>query len=185
MNKQWILTQAAFDQLLNWLDEDRNLAGQKYEDIRCRLIEIFACRGCKEAEDLADETINRVISKVANISDGYVGNPAHYFYGVAQKIHLEYLRRKPAPAITPQIEEPFEVEQEYECLKHCMQNITPSNRELILQYYEADKREKINHRKILAREMGIEQNALRVRAYRIKAALQRCIEDCLGRKNQS
>jgi RNA polymerase sigma factor (sigma-70 family) len=183
MNKQWTLTKAAFDKLLNWLDQDRNLAGQKYEEIRRRLIEIFACRGCKEAEELADETINRVTSKVVSISGGYIGNPAHYFYGVAQKIHLEYLRRKPPPDIMPQVEEPFEVEEEYECLKHCMQSLTPDSRELILEYYEANKREKIQHRKNLAREMGIEQNALRVRAYRIKAALQRCIEDCLKRKN--
>lgn len=183
MNKQWILTQAAFDQLLNWLDQDRNVAGQKYEEIRCRLIEIFACRGCREAEDLADETINRVISKVPSISGGYVGNPAHYFYGVAQKIHLEYLRRKPLPAPMPQeVEESFEVEEEYECLRECMRNFTPESRELILQYYEANKRERIQHRKILAREMGVEQNALRVRAYRIKASLQRCIEDCLQGK---
>ena len=182
MNKRWTLTQADFDQLLNWLHQDRNLAGQKYEEIRCRLIEIFACRGCKEAEEMADETINRVTSRVASISGGYVGNPAHYFYGVAQKIHLEYLRKKPAPAIMPQVEELYEVEEEYECLKHCMQKFTPESRELILQYYEAGKREKIHHRKTLAREMGIEPNALRVRAYRIKAALQQCIKDCLQGK---
>ena len=58
MNKDWILTQESFDALLNWLDPRREEAGQKYEDIRLRLIKIFTCRGCLEPEDLADETIN-------------------------------------------------------------------------------------------------------------------------------
>lgn len=182
MNKQWILTQSAFDQLLNWLDQDRDLAGRKYEEIRSRLIEIFTGRGCLEAEELADETINRVTSKLASLSGEYVGDPARYFYGVAQKIHLEHLRRRPVPIRTPEAEEPDRDEHEYECLKYCMQNITPESRELILQYYRVDKREKIHYRKALAGKMGIKPNALRVRVKRIRSILEQCIEECLGRK---
>ncbi len=64
MHKEWTLTQAALDSLLAWLDPDRDRAGAKYEAIRTRLIKVFVCRGCPEAEDLADETINRVASKL-------------------------------------------------------------------------------------------------------------------------
>jgi hypothetical protein len=46
MKKDWVLTQDAFDKLLNWLDSDRERAGQKYETIRLRLIKIFTCRRC-------------------------------------------------------------------------------------------------------------------------------------------
>lgn len=182
MNKQWVLTQTAFDQLLNWLDQDRDLAGRKYEEVRRRLIEIFTSRGCHEAEELADETINRVTSKLAAISGEYVGDPARYFYGVARKIHLEYLRRKPAPVITAETDEPERDEQEYECLKRCIQNIAPESRQLILQYYRAEKREKIQYRRILAEKKGIKPNALRVRVMRIKLLLQQCMEECLKRK---
>ena len=68
MNKNWLLTKEAFDALLGWLDPNREVAGQKYEVIRRRLITIFSCRGCAEAEDLADETINRVASKLSAIN---------------------------------------------------------------------------------------------------------------------
>jgi DNA-directed RNA polymerase specialized sigma24 family protein len=182
MNKHWVLTQTAFDQLLNWLDQDRDLAGRKYEEVRRRLIEIFTSRGCQDAEELADETINRVTSKLARISGEYVGDPARYFYGVAQKIHLESLRRKPAPVITAEADEPERDELEYECLKRCIENISPESRDLILQYYRAEKREKISHRKALAEKKGIKPNALRVRVKRIKSILHQCIEDCLKRK---
>ena len=97
MNKEWVLTQESFDALLAWLDPNRELAGRKYEDIRTRLIKIFSCRGCYEPEDLADETINRVTKKLKDIESSFVGERARYFYGVANKVHMEYLRRKPAP----------------------------------------------------------------------------------------
>src|SRR5687767_5895715 len=95
MKNQWVVTQQAFDRLLDWLDADRDSAGSKYERIRVRLIKIFTCRGCGEADDLADETINRVTAKLGDIVESYSGDPALYFYGVAQKVHLEYLRKKP------------------------------------------------------------------------------------------
>ena len=52
--KDWVLTQGAFDKMLAWLDTDRNLAGEKYEKLRIKLIKIFTCRGCDSPEDLAD-----------------------------------------------------------------------------------------------------------------------------------
>ena len=54
MNKDWVLSQESFDKLLAWLDPNREKAGIKYEQIRYRLIKIFAGRGSADAEDLAD-----------------------------------------------------------------------------------------------------------------------------------
>lgn len=180
MNKDWILTQEAFDALLAWLDPAREEAGRKYEEIRVRLIKIFACRGCCEPEDLADETINRVSKKLTEIESSYSGDPALYFYGVANKVHLEYLRHRPVPVPSPPHEPPDDLEKEYECLERCIQRLTPDNRRLVLQYYQEEKRAKIDHRKQLAEQLGIALNALRIRAYRIRAALQECVQTCLN-----
>src|ERR1044071_2332912 len=73
MKHDWNLSQEDFDALLDWLDPDPNKAEIKYEDIRKRLVKIFAGRGCAEAEDLADETINRVTSRLHEIKDGFKG----------------------------------------------------------------------------------------------------------------
>src|SRR5712692_5852224 len=95
MKRDYAINQESFDGLLGWLDTNREQAAQKYEKIRTSLIKIFTCRGCGEADDLADETINRVTAKVDIIASSYSGDPALYFYGVAQKVHLEYLRSRP------------------------------------------------------------------------------------------
>ena len=184
MNKEWVLTQEAFDQLLVWLDPNRDQAGKKYEDIRLRLIKIFTCRGCAEADNLADETINRVTSKVQTLVADYTGDPALYFYGVAHRVHLEYCRRKPTPVVSPPppVEHSDEIEQEYDCLEQCMQRLKPDNRELVLQYYQEEKQAKINNRKRLAEQLGIALNALRIRAHRIRATLQQCVQSCLEQR---
>jgi RNA polymerase sigma factor (sigma-70 family) len=182
MKKSWSLTQESFDRLLAWLGPDREEAGRRYEEIRRSLIKIFICRGCREPEDLTDETFNRVVGKLHEIEETYSGDRSLYFYGVANKVHLEYLRRKPAPVLPPQDdskEETEDSEQEYECLQRCVGRLTPVNRELVLQYYQDEKRAKIDNRKRLAEQLGIALNALRIRAHRIRSSLQKCVEECL------
>ena len=179
MNKEWVLTEESFEALLAWLNPNRELAGQRYEEIRRRLIKIFACRGCYEPEDLADETINRVTNKLKAIEPTFTGEQARYFYGVANKVHLEYLRRKPVPPLPAAYNISEDSEREYQCLDRCVGKLTQENRELVLQYYQEDKRAKIEHRKLLAARFGIALNALRIRAHRIRTSLQHCVIECL------
>ncbi len=183
MKRQWDITQDAFDNFLTWLGPDREQAGRKYEDIRRKLIKIFACRGCSASEELADETINRVIRRIQELADSYTGDPALYFYGVARNVHLEYVKKSPAPLPLPPPDPPEQKEQEYECLDRCMKVLTPKNRELMLAYYKEERHAKIVHRKELAAQHGIAVNALRIRAYRIRAGLQVCMENCLGQES--
>lgn len=181
MKKNRALSQESFDALLDWLDSDREQAGLKYEEIRRNLIKIFVNRGCDEAEDLADETINRVVSKLDEVKKEFTGDPARYFYGVANKIFLEFQRRKPPqpPSFPP--DDSNRVEQEYRCLEHCIGKLNEETRELLLLYYQAEGRDKIEKRKHLADKLGIAPNALRIRAFRIRTALQRCVEKCVER----
>jgi RNA polymerase sigma factor (sigma-70 family) len=184
MNKDWILTQESFDALLAWLDPERDIAGQKYEEIRIRLIKLFTCRGCYDPEDLADETINRVTKKLKELESDSDGDRLPYFYAVANNVFKEYLRRKsPNPPIRA-MQESNNIEQEFACLEDCLSELEVEQRELVLNYYQDEKLAKINQRKRLAEKLGIAANALRIRAYRIRAALQKCVEKCLDRKLQ-
>ena len=173
------LRQDDFDRLLAWLDEDRERAGEEYEKVRRRLTTIFAARGCRIPEELADETIDRVSRRVADIQDTYEGKKALYFLGVANNVHHEYLKRPPltTPVITIA---GSEQELTYDCLEQCIGKLTERAQHLIRQYYAEDKRAKIGLRKVLAHQLGITQNALRARALRIREALQFCIERCLS-----
>lgn len=184
MKKNWVLTRESFDALLAWLDSDREAAGQEYEEVRRRLIKLFTCRACGEPEDLTDETINRVIKKLPEIQNGFAGDKIRYFYGVANKVHLEYLRRKPVTdrAVDLSTPEDHEPDPEMECLDQCMAKLTSDNQTLLLEYYQEDKRAKINHRKHLAERLGIAANALRIRAYRIRGGVEVCVRECLNRQ---
>lgn len=178
MNKNWSLSQEAFDALLDWLDSDREQAGIKYEQIRSRLIKIFTGRGCVDPEELADETINRVTHKLKEIQKEFTGDPARYFFGVAKLVHMEYLRRKtPQPQLpTPDSDR---AELEYRCLERCIERLSEEDRSLLLRDYGAKGQTQAERRKALAEELRISVNALRIRVYRIRAALKECIEKCI------
>lgn len=187
MKKDWVLSQDAFDAMLAWLDPDRERAGTKYETIRVRLMKILTCRGCASPEELADETINRVASKVPEIAGTWEGDPSVYFYKVAQNIFLEWRR-----VTIRQVDVPVEEAQsipavaaasdevaEHDCLEQCLQELAEGERTLMLEYHRQQGQAKIDHRKKLATEMGIAINALRIRAHRIRRSLRKCVLDCL------
>jgi len=179
----WVLTQEAFDGLLLWLDPDRERAGQVYGEIQRKLIKVFARRGCPIADELADETINRVAKKLAEIRDSYVGDPSLYFYGVGNKVFLEYVRKRPEPLPLPRPDPPDRIENSYRCLEECLELAPRSSRDLFLEYFRPEKAHKIEHRRELSQRLGISINALRTRAHRIRAALQQCVIDCLERSS--
>ena len=177
---EWQITQEVFDAFLAWLDPDRKVAGKRYEDIRHRLVKIFVSRGCHCPEDLADETINRVMVKVREISGDYRGDPGRYFGGVARNVFHEYARKRAVPAAQPVPDPPEARDQELTCLDKCLEGISSDNRTLILRYYEGGKQSRIQNRNEMARELGTEPNALRIRAHRIRTALQQCVGGCLA-----
>ena len=177
------LTKEAFEQLLAWLDEDRDRAADKYEQIRIRLIKLFEIRGCTNSEDLADDTIDRVARRVHEVAGTYEGNPALYFHGVARMVYLEYLRKQPRLAPSPYKDAAEETERRFACLDGCLDRLSLSNRELILHYYEDEKKSAKDVRREIADRLGISPNAVRIRAHRIRDFLSRCVRDCLRLKN--
>ena len=131
-------------------------------------------------EELADETIDRVSRRVADIRETYVGDRVLYFLGVANNVHHEYLKRPPLSGSPPANDVRELEEQTHQCLEMCINNLTEKSQHLIRQYYSEDKQAKIDLRKRLADELGLSPNTLRVRVLRIRAELQRCIQRCLA-----
>jgi hypothetical protein len=179
MNKREPPTQEAFDKLLSWLDPDRDLAAEKYRRIYLRLVRIFAAKGCVDEGNLADQTVNVVALKIDWLIENYVGDPALYFYGVANKIFLEQRPRKPPP-VPPQPPDNTQIERRCHCLERCLEtDASPEERRLVIRYHEGEGRDRIENRKGMAEELGITVNALRIRICHIQARLRPCIEECL------
>ena len=172
----------AFNTLLEWLDPNREEAGKKYEVIRNGLIRMFITRGCLEAENLADLTIDRVATKVLKIRDTFIGNPSNYFHGVGHNIYLEHikLRREDPAEIDTMTGVPHNFGSEFECLKECLKHLSSDQVSLILEYFLEESSAKIGHRKTLAAELGVDVGTLRIRVHRIRTFLENCVKKCLG-----
>jgi DNA-directed RNA polymerase specialized sigma24 family protein len=182
----WSLTQPAFDGLLAHLGPDRDVAADRYLEIRRNLVRLFEWRGCSTPEEYADETINRCARK---IGDGEViRDIASYSIGIARMLLLEMGRdraRQARPldeAPEPQVvvhEPDYDRDRRVECLRVCLGQLPPDHRTLILKYYQGDKRDKIKNRNGLIHTLGISPGTLRMRALRVRASLQLCAENCL------
>lgn len=186
-HQKWSLTQEAFDGLLACLSPNRDEAGEKYLEIRRNLIRFFEWRGCSFPDDHADETVNRVARKVAEGEQ--ILNPNAYFIGVARLLLLEILkaRAKETTALAEMSNAPVQVpdnsgdEARVACLQECLQELTAENRDLIVQYYQGDKGDKIANRKKLTEKLGISVNTLRMRALRLREKLLECVQLCIDR----
>ena len=172
--------QEAFDALLAWFNPDRDIAAQQYETIRAGLIRIFAAKGFSDAEDLADETIDRVIKRLPDIKDSYVGDRARYFHGVSRFVIKEAIRRKEVTIeVTPVAVIRITNESvEFVCLRRCLQFLAQEKGELILDYHVYEGEDKVEQHEIMAQELGISKGALRNRTHQIRVTLEECVLKC-------
>jgi hypothetical protein len=79
----------SFDEILAWLNPDRDVAGSIYVQLREDLTKVFTWNRCSDPEGLTDEVFDRVAKKVHYLKDSYVGDPKLYFYGVARNLIKE------------------------------------------------------------------------------------------------
>jgi len=189
MKTDLAITKERFEELLSWLDSDRDDAGYKYEEIRRSLVKIFAWRKCSDAEGMADATINIVARKACKLRISYEGKPQLYFFGVARKLIREDLHSRMSLVPLEDVDSANisviddtddEIEQVDGCLRMCLDRLDSKERELVLAYYQRDGQAKIDLRRELAHDRGIDTNALRVRMHRMRGSLAQCIESCLS-----
>lgn len=185
------LTKEALDGLLAYLDPDPELAGQKYELIRTKLVKLFECRGCACPEDYADVTIDIVAAKISNGLVIQASNIPNFFYGVARNVLRDYWRqvkKQPlslecinqpvyssddSPGLRERMSEQEIIEQQLSYLDMCLQELPQESRDLIIQYYMGQEGSNIKSRKFLAEQLAIPLNALRIRVHRVRAKLRR------------
>jgi hypothetical protein len=60
-----------------------------------------------------------------------------------------------------------------------MKMLTANNRALILQYYSGQKSAKISSRRAILQMFNLKPSALRVRVFRIRQGLEKCVAHCL------
>ena len=169
----------------------RQLGRERYLEIRRRLVSYFDRRGRPAADELADETLTRIARTLAQVGEIAVRPPARYCYVVAKFVLLEDVRRERryvaldesrSAGVAPggvEADEGWALrERRLDCLDQCLQQLKPAQRELIVEYYADDRRQKIERRRELAKSLGITMNALGIRALRIRDGLMACMGRC-------
>ena len=194
--KDWALTPHSFRQLLNWLDEGTNSDGHKYLEMRRRMVAYFDRKNVSTPDELADETLKRVAARLEEEGITESDSPAKYCYIVARFVFMEHLRaRQKSEALldglrrqaegyrsdSPEAAEKKDVKElMLNCLEQCTDKLEPLHREIITRYYVGKERIKIENRRALAESLGITQNALSIRACRIRDKLEACVRQCIG-----
>jgi DNA-directed RNA polymerase specialized sigma24 family protein len=183
---------AAFETLLLKLDPQRDRAAEKYEGLRRRLVKFFEWSSCFPAEDLADETLDRLARILANRP---VRVLEAFLWGVAKKIRQESHKRAeriigiadlPDHGISLQdaanVEDEVNARRESELrsrrLRMCLQRIAGHDRKVFLKYHSFPSGSK-EHRERLAAELGLTIGALRVRINRMRSQLEKCVQQRL------
>ena len=174
------VTPEKFAGFLEWLSPDIEGAGEEYERLRFRLCTFFAQRHCTFADELADETINRVVLKV---SEEKIENKIAYCYGVARNVYRESLRKERThldiDEVTVAAPEPAEPSFSNECLDRCLEKLSPESRNLLLDYFSEAKLAKIELHRRISESLAMTQTALRMRVMRIKQKLKICVQECM------
>jgi DNA-directed RNA polymerase specialized sigma24 family protein len=189
------LTREEFAKFLAALDPDRTRAAEKYEVLRRKLVKLFEYQKLIHIEELADETIDRLVKRLETEE---IHNISLFAYGVARNICLE-ARRKKSKYISiqdhynsseelcagdPDPEESIITElgnaQTLECLTKCLRSLPLGYHELIIEYYQGEKQVRIKRRKDLARKRGITIEALRCEANKVRDKLRCCVNRCLN-----
>lgn len=185
------LTETSFRLLLERLDADLVMAGEKYIELQAKLKRFFARKGCKESvwDELADTTLNRVARKLEE--KVVIENISAYSLQVARFIFLENFNKTkevdpgPEPLEPWFIPKPDETDLETVCLRSCLAELPDTDRQTFIDYHvqihEESKLKK--QRQSLAELLGIEINALRQRMNRLREKLEDCIAGCVKKKN--
>jgi DNA-directed RNA polymerase specialized sigma24 family protein len=177
--KEWQPTPEAFRQLLAWLDGGTESNGERYLEMRRRLVGYFRRKDSLSPDDLADDVLNRVARRLEEAGTISEGPPERYCYIVAKFVFLESLRnpdRLRTDLVPEALAAPPKVDDErLERLDRCLEQLTAADRHLILDYYRGDQRARIEQRKVLAAQLATTPNALALRASRLRARLEQCV----------
>ncbi|HKO44466.1 MAG TPA: hypothetical protein VJU84_14405 [Pyrinomonadaceae bacterium] len=179
-----------FELLLSWLAPDRDRAGEKYEQIRRNLFDYFRRRDVSDPLTLTDEVILRVTKKVDRVSKGFVGDPSAYFLAVARRVLAEWWRRPvevdlaEGLSVLPDSDAGERKEFMLQSLEQCWARLSTSEQDILYRYcVETPPLKLAQSRELLAREINLSLNALRVMAHRLKSRVKTCIERLMKNKN--
>lgn len=181
-----------FERLFAFLDVDAERAAAKYEQVRQRLLKLFAWRGATPASEFVDRTVERVIRRISDGGERTVAEPFQYFYGVAMAVLRESglghadpepvaaeappadpnapAAAAPRPADNPELL--ADAKRRAPALRATIDELVPAYRYLFLDYHRSRSE---TWREELAEQRGVPLTALRLRVHRLRSAVEKSV----------
>lgn len=177
----------ALHRFLGLLDPDPERAGAIYRRLHLKLQFFFEghFRTAHHAPELADESIDRMIGKMGSELDLAPREIQTYLLGIARFVLKEQQRKRrfetldfePMDLQVP-IDELLDGDLRRDCLDRCLAQLPAEEQRIIVDYYAYEKREKIEAHRGTATNWGHSGGALRVKVFRIRRSLEKCIRKC-------
>lgn len=188
----------AGDKLLLLFDNDPDRL------LRCRekLVRRFILEFHDDAEDLASETLKRVLQALTRDETQLTTSIEAYVSGFATKIIHEARKQVSRRGIPlddlPAAKEPRSISPEElliacseeedlrRCWKQCLDELHSSDRAMLVSYYDLGLGKKLKAvRDKMARSLGLTNAQLRKRTFNLRKELEACIKNCLARRTES
>ncbi len=159
----------------------------KYTELRNSLVRYFQIKGDADADEAADETLDRVALKLSQ--NAPVDNVTNYSFGAARLIFLERLRKA---------EKTFKAEREFykhrtsdenaapqddfRFFRECFDRLNEPERRILIDYFADLPFFKLtDYREKLSREYDVSLINLRVKIYRLRVRLEDCLKNKLSK----
>ena len=167
------------EKLFRLLEPEALFVEDGFQTCRLKLLKFFAWRYCEDPDNLADETISRLLKNIGAGQEISAEHAYSYVYAIAKNVFYEYLRAKKKSGILTDLEDFQETAppaRAADCRKICLEQLSAAKLELLEHYYldDVDSDD-------IARELGLTLNALRLQIHHCKVGLKRCLKDCIKR----
>jgi RNA polymerase sigma factor (sigma-70 family) len=183
----------SFKRLLAHLDPDPIRAWERYDTLQRKLAMFFHHTHSFDAEELAEDTLERVGK---TLESGEVESVVEFAFGVARNVRKEAHRRSSARIYVSDLDGnkvfageerisaedtiigEIDLERGRKCFLVCLRRLSPDDYRLILNYYPPDGDNLEKHRQTLAQTAGMKIGALRTRMARLREKLMTCFMNC-------
>lgn len=173
----------SFEYFLQSLSTNETEAGVAYTKLRDSLVRFFQLKGDAEPETAADETIDRVALKFSQNSK--IDNLTKYSFGVARLVFLERLRRNQKEknshdgfyANKALFSADTIENDEFLFYRECFQSLPEPDRRFLERYFmELPNAQQNENRKKMIDEFGVSVNNLRLKIFRLRKRLNKCLQ---------
>ncbi len=192
----------AGERLLSYFDDNPEIAQEKLLRCRQKLIRRFSAERCYDAEDLASETLERVLTALDKNPHRVSTQIEAFISGFATMIVHESHRRPVlkedplddlAPANEPRTSPMEELlitlsEQDdlRNCLERCLDQLDSRERKTLINYYSTESGEKAKTvRRNMALSLGLTSGQLRKLAFNLRSRVEVFTRQCLEGRGDS